>query len=185
MRQNNVLKLTLVGMGIALNMMGAFIALNLRLPIYLDSIGTLMVAFLLGPIYGVATGLCGSVISGVTFDIFSLYFAPVQIFTGFLGGYLYKKDWLKGWKIPFGTFFMTIFVSFIGAVIAAYLFGGVTSSGSSYIVAFLSNIGVNKVVSVFIVQFLTDYLDKLVAVILVSTAIVTLPRSMAQRIEGV
>ena len=43
----SVKSLTLVGMGIALNVIGAFIALTLRLPIYLDSIGTILIASLL------------------------------------------------------------------------------------------------------------------------------------------
>lgn len=42
MRSSKSLKLTIMGIGIALNIIGAFIALNLRLPIYLDSIGTII-----------------------------------------------------------------------------------------------------------------------------------------------
>ena len=41
----NVKNITLISMGIALNVVGAFIALNLRLPIYLDSIGTILIAW--------------------------------------------------------------------------------------------------------------------------------------------
>ena len=37
----NIRNLTLVAMGISLNVIGALIALTLRLPIYLDSIGTI------------------------------------------------------------------------------------------------------------------------------------------------
>jgi len=177
------LKLTIVGLGIALNIVGAFIALNLKLPIYLDSIGTLMVAFILGPKYGILTGLGGSIVSGVSFDIYSLYFAPVQIFTGYLGGTFYKKNLFCGWKIIIGTFLMTIFVSFTGALIAAYLFGGITSSGSSYIVVFLSNLGLNKVMSVFIVQFFTDYFDKLVAILLVLSALKVMPKQIKRKLE--
>ena len=75
----NVKNITLISMGIALNVVGAFIALNLRLPIYLDSIGTILIACMLGPKYAVITGVGGSLVSGMTFDIYSLYFAPVQI----------------------------------------------------------------------------------------------------------
>ncbi len=134
----NVRNLTLMGMGIALNIVGAFIALNLRLPIYLDSIGTIFIACLLGPKYAVLTGVGGSLVSGMTFDIYSLYFAPVQISTGLLAGIMYNKGFLKGSKTPLGVFLFTLPTSIISAVIAAFLFGGVTSSGSSYIVQILS-----------------------------------------------
>ena len=104
----NVKNITLISMGIALNVVGAFIALNLRLPIYLDSIGTILIACMLGPKYAVITGVGGSLVSGMTFDIYSLYFAPVQITTGYLAGIMYKKDMLKGVKTPLGTFIFTL-----------------------------------------------------------------------------
>ncbi|WP_129598867.1 ECF transporter S component [Anaerophilus nitritogenes] len=173
---------TVVGLGVALNIVGAFIALNLRLPILLDSIGTIMVASILGPYYGVLTGVGGSLISGMTFDIYSLYFSPVQIFVGFLGGVLFQRGWMKKFRMPIGVLVISIFSSLVGAGIAAFVFDGVTSSGSSYIVAFLSNIGVNKVISVFIVQFSTDYVDKFVAVALVLPMTMGMPQNIKEKL---
>ena len=54
----NIRNLTLVSMAIALNVIGALVALGLRLPIYLDSIGTILIACLIGPKYAVMTGVC-------------------------------------------------------------------------------------------------------------------------------
>ncbi|MDK2562560.1 ECF transporter S component [Romboutsia sedimentorum] len=177
-KKTNVRTITLVGLGVALNIIGAFIALNLKLPIYLDSIGTIMIAALLGPKYAVITGVCGSLVSGMTFDIYSLYFAPVQISTGFFAGLMYEKGFLKGRKTPLGVVIFTIPTSIISAMIAAYLFGGVTSSGSSYIVQILRVVGMPDVVSVFIVQIFTDYADKFVAVALVGLGVNALPKSI-------
>ena len=171
----SVKSLTLVGMGIALNVIGAFIALTLRLPIYLDSIGTILIASLLGPKFAVMTGVCGSLVSGMTFDPYSIYFAPVQISTGLLAGIMYNKGFLDGKKTPLGVLIFTIPTSIISAIIAAFLFGGVTSSGSSYIVQILNHFDVPMVVSVFITQVCTDYADKFIAVILVSLAVSALP----------
>ncbi|WP_434796523.1 ECF transporter S component [Terrisporobacter vanillatitrophus] len=173
----NTRNLTLMAMGISLNIIGALIALTLRLPIYLDSIGTILVACLLGPKFAVMTGVCGSLISGMTFDSYSLYFAPVQISTGLLAGLMYEKGFLSGKKTPFGVFIFTLPTSIISAVIAAFLFGGVTSSGSSYIVQILSHFNVPMIVSVFITQVCTDYADKFLAVVLVALGIAALPKS--------
>lgn len=166
-----------MAMGIALNIIGALIALTFRLPIYLDSIGTILVASLMGPKFAVMTGVCGSLVSGMTFDPYSLYFAPVQISTGFFAGYMYEKGFLKGKKTPLGVFIFTLPTSIISAVIATFLFGGVTSSGSSYIVQILSHLNVPMVVSVFITQVCTDYADKFLAVILVGLGVSSLPTS--------
>lgn len=182
MKKASSLKIATIGLGVALNIIGAFIALNLRLPILLDSIGTIMVSFIIGPLYGVTTGLLGSFVSGITFDIYSLYFAPVQLFVGLISGLLYKKGMFKGLRIPISVLIISIFSSLIGAVIAAYVFDGVTSSGSSYIVAFLKNIGVNKVVSVFVVQFLIDYADRFLSCLVTLTAVSCIPYSIKERI---
>ena len=173
----NTRNLTLVAIGIALNIIGALIALTLRLPIYLDSVGTILVACLLGPKFAVMTGVCGSLISGFTFDPYSIYFAPVQISTGFFAGLMYEKGFLKGKKTPLGVFVFTLPTSIISAIIAAYLFGGVTSSGSSYIVQILSHFNIPMVVSVFITQVCTDYADKFLGVVLVGLGVAALPKS--------
>lgn len=180
----NVKNITLVGMGIALNIVGAFIALNLRLPIYLDSVGTIFIACVLGPKYAVLTGVLGSLVSGMTFDIYSLYFAPVQISTGLLAGLMYNKGFLKGAKTPLGVFLFTLPTSLISAVIAAFLFGGVTSSGSSYIVQILSHFNVPMVVSVFITQVFTDYADKFLAVVLVGLVVKALPKNFTKELAN-
>lgn len=173
----NTRNITLVAMGISLNIIGALVALTLRLPIYLDSIGTILVACLLGPKFAVMTGVCGSLVSGMTFDPYSLYFAPVQISTGLLAGLMYEKGFLKGIKTPLGVFIFTLPTSIISATIAAYLFGGVTSSGSSYIVQVLNHFNVPMVVSVFVTQVFTDYADKFLGVILVGLGVAALPSS--------
>ena len=179
----NVKNITLISMGIALNVVGAFIALNLRLPIYLDSIGTILIACMLGPKYAVITGVGGSLVSGMTFDPYSIYFAPVQISTGLFAGLMYNKGFLEGKKTPLGVFVFTLPTSIISACIAAFLFGGVTSSGSSYIVQILSHFNVPMVVSVFITQVCTDYADKFLAVSLVALAVAVLPKSYKSPIE--
>lgn len=171
----NTRTVTLMAMGISLNIIGALIALTLRLPIYLDSIGTILVACLLGPKFAVMTGVSGSLISGITFDPYSLYFAPVQISTGFIAGLMYEKGFLRGNKKPLGVFIFTLPTSIISAVISTLLFGGVTSSGSSYIVQILSHFNVPMVVSVFITQIFTDYADKFLAVALVGLVVASLP----------
>ena len=179
----NIRNLTLVAMGISLNVIGALIALTLRLPIYLDSIGTILIGCLLGPKYAVMTGVCGSLVSGFTFDPYSIYFAPVQISTGLLAGLMYNKGFLKGKKTPLGVFVFSLPTSIISACIAAFLFGGVTSSGSSYIVQILSHFNVPMVVSVFVTQVCTDYADKFLAVSLVALGVAVLPKSYKLSIQ--
>lgn len=183
-RNFTTLKQCMVALGIVLNIVGAFIALNLRLPVYLDSVGTVLSGALLGPVYGVATGVLGSLISGITFDIYSLYYAPVQILTGLMAGWMFRTKWLSGWRLPFGGLVVSLPTSIASAVITAFLFGGITSSGSSYLVVLMSNLGMNLTLSCFLVQVLTDYADKLIAVLLVTAALRALSPEMKMKIRG-
>jgi energy-coupling factor transport system substrate-specific component len=48
------------------------------------------------------------------------------------------------------------------------LFHGITSSGSSIIVQLLIGAGLNKAAAVLIVQFITDYFDRLIGVSVVA-----------------
>ncbi len=112
------------------------------------------------------TGVLGSLTSGVLFDVYSFYYAPVQLLTGFFAGILYHTAWLKGWKTIIGNILIAIPTSIASALITACLFQGITSGASSAIVVILHHFGMNLVMSIFVVQVLTDYTDKLIAVIL-------------------
>lgn len=183
MEKNSTIRLTFIGIGIALNIIGAFIALILRLPILLDSIGTILVAFLYGPLYGIVTGVLGSLISGFTYDIYSIYFSPVQIIIGGIVGYLARKDGFKGKKLFCNLLILTIPTGIVGAIIAYYLFDGVTSSGSSYLVQILTFLGFSKKFIIFLIQFITDYMDKFLAIKLIILVIKKLPSNIKEKVS--
>lgn len=183
-KRPQIIKQCMTAFGIAINIAGAFIAMNLHLPIYMDSIGTVINAALLGPGWAVATGLLGSILSGVLFDVYSFYFAPVQIFTGLIAGYLFKTKWLHKKYVPVGTLAFSLPVSLVSAMISAFVFGGITSSGSSFLVQIMTKAGMNLTMSCFIVQIITDYADKLAAVLIVSAVMAAMGSEMRNKLRG-
>ena len=171
-------QLTFMAMALVLNIVMGNLALLLRLPIYLDTIGTLLAATLFGPVAGIIVGLLSALITGVTADLFSLYYAPVQLCIGGVAGLLlYQKK--IGWSLPFKAFLITLPGTIVASFITISLFGGITSSGSSIIVQFLYGFGVNQTLSVFLVQIITDYADKLVSLLLVFTLLKLLNKAPA------
>ncbi len=173
-------QICLVAMAVAVNIAGGQIALFLRLPIYLDSIGTILTGAVLGPWYGMLPNLLSGIFMGMTVDIYSLYFAPVGMITGLMSGFL-----MRGWKKGRAKLFLTaagimIPGTLMSALINAVLFGGVTSSGSSVLVQLLSKTPLGLTGSIFAVQFMTDYADRCVSVFAVS---VFLP--LLNRIPGI
>lgn len=183
MKRNATIKLTITAFCVAVNIVGAYIALILRLPIYLDSIGTILSSVLLGPVYGFATAAIAGIISGVTSDVYAFYFLPVGMITGLLAGILYRAGWYRRWKFPLGVLFLTVPGTVVSSSISAFVFGGVTSSGSSIIVQVLSHLGLGLVASAFIVQILTDYLDRLISVGIVCLVTLRLGGRVRQLLE--
>ncbi|QUH20643.1 ECF transporter S component [Alkaliphilus sp. B6464] len=178
MKKIKTLELCIIALGIATNFIGGATALALKLPIYLDTIGTIMIGALLGPIYGMIAGLLSGLISGITTDIYALYFSPVQIITGLMAGLLFRTNLIRKWKMPIGALLVTIPGTIVSSVIAAIIFGGVTSSGSSIIVQVLNKLGLNMALSIFMVQVVTDYLDRFIGIILTYAVLAGLPSSI-------
>ena len=168
-----------------LNVVGAFIAMNLRLPVYLDSIGTVMCSALLGPVNGALTGVVGSLISGFTFDVYSFYYAPVQIFTGIMAGMMFRTVWLKGWRLPIGAFIVSLHTSISSALVTTFVFGGITSAGSSYIVQIMTKLGVSLTAACFSVQIFTDYADEFIGILIAAAVIKVMPGDLLGKIRRV
>ena len=162
-----VYKQCITALCVAMNIIGSFVAMGLRLPVYLDSMGTVLISGIFGLRYGVITGILSNLINGISFDVYSFYYIPVQIFTACMASYVMRSKWSSGWRSIFGAMVISVPVSFVSACITAVVFGGITSSGSSYLVLVLRKAGMGLTFSCFVVQMITDYLDKLITIFLV------------------
>ncbi len=170
-----VRQLTLVAFAAVLNVVGGQIALLFHLPIYLDSIGTILTGALLGPWFGMLPSLIGGLVMGMTVDIYSLYFMPVGMILGFCSGIAGKmlgmpKFTLKGLpKLLLFSLIISVPSTIVSAGISAYLFNGITSSGSTVLVQLLANTtNLGLTASIILVQAGTDLLDRIISLALIS-----------------
>ena len=173
-------KICLIAFAICINFVGGQIALLLKLPIYLDSIGTVFVASILGPFYGMLPNLLSGLLMGMTVDVYSLYYAPVGIVLGFVTGLVYRKWQPKKWSIIPAAVVITLPSTLISSCITAFLFGGITSSGSSILVQILSKTPLGMVGSCFVVQFITDYIDRVICLFVVAAMTKVLSKRMKE-----
>lgn len=178
----SVHKITLIALAIVINIVGSYIALVLHLPIYLDSMGTIMTAILLGPFYGLFPGVLSALITGMTSDIYALYYMPVGIVLGVMTGFVFQKN--KSNKLFVKAFCISIPASLISACITAIVFGGITSSGSTMLVQLLAKTPLGLTLSCLIVQFFTDYFDRLLSLWLVFSVIKKLPDSLTNKLKN-
>ena len=180
MKKMTTYKICLIAFAICINFIGGQIALLLKLPIYLDSIGTVFVAATLGPFYGMLPNLLSGLLMGMTVDVYSLYYAPVGIVLGFVTGLVYRKWQPKNWNIIPAAILITLPSTIISSCITAFLFGGITSSGSTILVQILSRTPLGLVGSCFVVQFITDYIDRLICLFISAV----LFRALRQNMKG-
>ena len=85
--------LTLMSAGIAINMTLGQVASLLKLPIFLDSIGSFVVALLAGPVAAMMTGLITNLLWGLVSDPIAAAFAPVAAVIGLVAGLCARAGW--------------------------------------------------------------------------------------------
>ena len=173
-------QICLVALAVGVNIVGGQIALFLKLPVYLDSIGTIFAGAVLGPWFGMIPNILSGIFMGMTVDIYSLYFAPV----GIVSGLVFQKMSVKKGRIFLAAAVISVPGTIVSALINAVLFGGVTSSGSSILVQMLSKTPLGLTGSIFTVQFLTDYADRCISVFAVSALITAMGGGMVAKLSG-
>ena len=174
MRKFSTNKLCILALCSVINLIGGQIALLLRLPIYLDSFGTVFAAAVMGPFYGM--------IPGIVSNIYALYYLPVQMITGCMAGFVFRKmpphDGKDLGKILFGAGMISIPGTLVSSSITAIVFGGITSSGSTLLVQLFHHLGLGLTASVCMVQGLTDYADRAIVLALTAVLLALLPSSV-------
>ena len=173
-------QICLVALAVGVNIVGGQIALFLKLPVYLDSIGTIFAGAVLGPWFGMIPNILSGIFMGMTVDIYSLYYAPVGILLGFVTGLVYRKFQPKKWQIFPAALVITLPSTIISSCITAFLFGGITSSGSTVLVQLLAKTPLGMVGSCFVVQFITDYIDRVLCIAVAAVLITALRKSMKE-----
>lgn len=175
----NVKKLTLIAAAVAINIVGSKIALLFNLPIFLDSIGTMLAGIVLGPVAGGITALVGGLISGVLGDVYAIYFSLSGVLMGVIAGVVFYKKKTSFASIFWKTLIVTLPASALSACIETFLFGGITSAVvTTFLIQALSQTALKLFGSAFLTQAVTDYVDKLIAIILVMESLKRLPDSL-------
>jgi len=179
--------LALIPIAIAINVaLGQLVQSILKLPIYLDSIGTVLVGVLLGPLAGAITGLLANIIWGLTLAPSALPFAAVAAVIGLIAGYAGQygatQTW---WKMALFGVLTGIVAAAISAPIATYVFGGVTGGGTDVLVAMFQSLGASVLGASFAQGAVSDPLDKTITYLIVWAIISALPKRLLARFGNI
>ncbi|CAM3666984.1 histidine kinase [Nocardiopsis rhodophaea] len=174
---------TLLPIAIAINIVAGQINNMVGLPLYLDSIGTVLVGLLAGPAAGAATGALSNVIWGISISPASLPYSTTQVMIGLLAGVFARWGWTRRVPTAVGAGVVTgVVAAFVSGPISAFIFGGANASaGRSAIVAVFQTLGLDTL-GASIAQGLTvDPLDKSIAFLVAVIILRALPSRFSQR----
>jgi energy-coupling factor transport system substrate-specific component len=174
------LTIFMLPIGVAMNFVGGQIASLLKLPIYLDSIGTILVGALCGGLPGAVVGAVANIINSITNPTIWA-FALVSVAIGFIANWLSRARFFTSlWKSLLAAVILSLVAGTLGALITLWLFGGLTANGSGIIVAALKAVGIPVQLAVFLTGIPADLVDKILSV----AVVVLILRRMPIRLLG-
>ncbi len=172
----NTITLVTIPIAIAINIVVGQITFTVKLPLYMDSIGTVLMGVLAGGWVGALTGLLSNLIWGLLGNVTYAPFAAVAAIIGLLAGVFGDIGWFrKWWKVVLGGLITGLVAAIVSAPIAAYVFGGVTGSGTDVFVAFFRSLGLDILSANAAQGVFSDPFDKAITFLLVFLILKALP----------
>ncbi len=159
--QNKTKVLVMCSLAIAINIILGNITSALKLPLYLDTLGTVLMAVYFGPVYGAAVGGLSNFISSMLTNPKAMPFLIVNVVIGLLVGFIAKK-----YKFDFKTALITglilsIVAPLIGTPIGVWVYGGLTGTVSDVVVLWLKKSGTNIFAASFVAKVGNNLIDKI------------------------
>ncbi|HLR61803.1 MAG TPA: ECF transporter S component [Lentibacillus sp.] len=160
--------IVLIPAAIGINYLGKLFAGLLKLPLWLDSIGTVLAAMLAGPIIGAASGIINNLIYGVTVDPISTVYAITSGVIGLVVGMMAYKGWIATIK---KAIVIGLVVGFVAAIVSTPLniifWGGQTGNvwGDAFY-AYLISMDLPVWIASFGDSIVVDVPDKVATVII-------------------
>ncbi|MBU8919052.1 CD3073 family putative ECF transporter S component [Neobacillus sp. 114] len=177
MKTSKTMILTYSAMGIALNVILGTVVSSLKIPLlFLDTIGTVLIAVLFGPWWGALAGALTNVVLGVTTGGSAIFFGLVNVAIALVVGYIAKRFDFTKWYVALITgLILSVVAPLIGTPIAVALFGGLNGSGMDVVVLWLRAAGDSVFASTFISRITGNFVDKIITCLLVMFMVTRLP----------
>lgn len=165
----------------ALNIVGGYINTVLRLPIFLDMIGTMVTAVILGPWWGALVGAITNIVNSFISGPISLPFAVVNVAGALVWGYANMWGWMKK---TWSFFLVNVLVATVSSIFAVpiyvFVFGGATGHFADVMTAAFLAMGQNLIVSVFSSNILVSLADKIISGFVGLAIIEALPENLTK-----
>ena len=171
---NNDLKynILIVFIGIVINFALTFIVLLFKIPfLFLDSVGTILSAVILGPIHGAIVGILTNLIISIFISYSHLNFAIVNALIGIIIGIISKKFNFGIITAIISGIIIGILSPLIGTPISIILSDGFTGTTIDSFIKSLNENGFGFFQASFLMRLVTNIIDKVLSCFIVYVAI--------------
>ncbi|MGG3839162.1 ECF transporter S component [Paenibacillus dendritiformis] len=172
--------LVLIPVAVGINYIGKLFAGVLKLPLWLDAIGTVLASMLAGPVIGGLSGLINNIIYGLTMDPISFVYALTSVFIGLVAGIMAYKGWISSWgKAAVIGLAVGLTAVVISTPLNVAFWGGQTGNVWGDIVFGYVLQGTQSVwLASFLDELVVDLPDKLITVLVAYGIYRVLPKSL-------
>jgi len=173
----------LIAGGILINVIGARLALFFRLPLFLDSIGTVLAAALGGYMPGIAVGFLTNVLNGLS-DFTTAYYSSINVLIAICSAYLAGKGAFR--RIPRllpSALVLALIGGGLGSILTWFLYGGGIGEGISAPIArsFYESGKLSLFLSQLSADLLIDLIDKLFTILIAALVLRLVTRRFSDR----
>lgn len=169
--------LGLIPIAMIINSVVGEIVGSIGLPLYLDTIGTVLVAALAGPVAGMTTGALNNVVWGLL-NPAALPFAAGAALVGYLSGvFIHRFHAFKnlGTVVLYGLL-LGLVGGMVAAPVAAFVYGGTAGVGTGALVSLFREMGGSLIASVTTQAFISDPVDKILVMLIAYATVKALPK---------
>lgn len=171
--------IVMIPVAVAVNFIGKEIANLLSLPLWLDSIGTILSAVIAGPWIGAISGAVNNVFFGLTMDGgLSIMYGLTSIAIALLAGVLSYLGWFKSLpKAILAGILIAVASAIVSTPINVGLWGGQTGKpwGDAIFAAMMAK-HLGMWTASFVDEFTMDLMDKVVVSVIVFLIALGLPK---------
>lgn len=194
-------RLVVIALCAALNFAVGSVVYLVKLPIYLDQIGTILCALLVLPdrraaaVCGFAAGFVGIVLTTLLLNPFLIWFSPTSLaiaaYAAFAVGTAGQT--FRARPLPTGPFtgkvvlhgvVLGLVAAAVSAPVVAYLFGGVTGSGSAFLVALFLKSGQQLLNAALLSGLTAEPIDKTLQVLVAALLYRATPADFLAAVRG-
>lgn len=175
MKNNKVYITAFCGVAIAMNIVLGKVTSFLGIPLYMDTLGTVLSAALFGPVPGIIVGFLTNFISGLMTNLSGIAFALVNMAIGLVVGLVAKKRGLSLLSAVLTGLALSIICPAIGTPIGIFVYGGLQGNVFDVLVTGLVQSGQSLFAASFVSKVTSNFIDKMGTMIIAYFMIKAMP----------